>query len=428
MAPTGGTFVQSTDVLTVPTGYTEDPVTPAAGSKTYRAEAEVNPAVDADSVTLVWSVPAELPAYAAAELAETAADEADASAAAAAASAALVTSYSGAVPIIENVAFESNNLDFTVAGWREYDFLQFVVRDSNATEQIDRPAPQIPVAGLDTHGESRVPINNNDELRVERTAASDVLTVNITGWAGHPTTADVLTIYGIRSGVEAGGTPGTGGATDLTIENRTATTLDVASSTGDDATVPEASATEAGLLVAADKVKLNAVEEDGRYGGEALFGAVDPVATDGRDRDTWINTADGNIWKKAGGAWTNQYTYPSGGTPDPGDHTRRAAIAAGAALTEAEVTAGTSSMTQIVTTPSAIDWPAGTLRTLYLGVPEDEDAITDVEQGGLSVFLGYEQYEDAQGDPIIVSGHQWVRTTATQDGEFSAGQDLTIIQ
>lgn len=45
--------------------------------------------------------------------------------------------------------------------------------------------------------------------------------------------------------------------TDLAIANRTATTLDVTSSTGADATVPQASITEAGLLIASDKVKLN---------------------------------------------------------------------------------------------------------------------------------------------------------------------------
>ena len=147
----------------------------------------------------------------------------------------------------------------------------------------------------------------------------------------------------------------------------------------------------------------------------------------GLNRDTWINTVDGTIWKKAGGAWTLQYTFPSG-TPDPGDHTRRAAIAVGAALTEAEVAAGTSSMTQVVTTPDSTAWPDGTLRVLYLGVPEDEDAITDVEQGGLSVFLGYEHYEDNNGAKIIVSGHQWVRTTAAVDGEFNSSAMLTIIQ
>ena len=110
------------------------------------------------------ALPAESPEYDAAGLAEGYAADAAASAVEAAASAALVDSYDGAVPILENAALESNNLDVTVPSWRDYDFIQVVVRDSNATEQIDRPAPQIPTAGLDTYGESRVPFNNNDEF------------------------------------------------------------------------------------------------------------------------------------------------------------------------------------------------------------------------------------------------------------------------
>jgi hypothetical protein len=55
-------------------------------------------------------------------------------------------------------------------------------------------------------------------------------------------------------------TGGSGGATDLEIANRTGTTLDVTSSTGADATVPVASSTEAGLLSAADKAKLDGVQ------------------------------------------------------------------------------------------------------------------------------------------------------------------------
>ena len=78
VAPTGGTFVRSTGVKTVPTGYTAAPVTPPTGQKTYRAEAVVNPAVDPNTVNLVWSVPAELPAYVAAALAEDAAEDAEA--------------------------------------------------------------------------------------------------------------------------------------------------------------------------------------------------------------------------------------------------------------------------------------------------------------------------------------------------------------
>ena len=82
-APTGGTFVQSTDVLTLPTGYAAAPSTPATTEVTYVIEAVVNPAVDSDTVTLIWDVPSELPAYLAAalaEMAQTAAETAQAAA------------------------------------------------------------------------------------------------------------------------------------------------------------------------------------------------------------------------------------------------------------------------------------------------------------------------------------------------------------
>jgi hypothetical protein len=47
--------------------------------------------------------------------------------------------------------------------------------------------------------------------------------------------------------------------TDLSVANRTATTLDILSSTGVDATIPAASSTEAGLMSAADKVTIGTV-------------------------------------------------------------------------------------------------------------------------------------------------------------------------
>jgi len=53
---------------------------------------------------------------------------------------------------------------------------------------------------------------------------------------------------------------GGAGTTDLSIENPTSTTLDVASSTGADATVPAATDTNAGLLSAADYSKLLGIE------------------------------------------------------------------------------------------------------------------------------------------------------------------------
>ena len=80
-APTGGQFIRSTGILTLPTGHTALPTTPATVEKTYVIEALINPRVDPDIVTLTWPVPAELPAYLAAAIAEAA--EADAEDAAA---------------------------------------------------------------------------------------------------------------------------------------------------------------------------------------------------------------------------------------------------------------------------------------------------------------------------------------------------------
>ena len=76
--PVGGTFVRSTGTLTVPVGYTAIPVTPVLTERTYRTQAVVNPANDADIVNLVWVLPSEAPEYDAAGLAEAAQEAAEA--------------------------------------------------------------------------------------------------------------------------------------------------------------------------------------------------------------------------------------------------------------------------------------------------------------------------------------------------------------
>ena len=123
------------------------------------------------------------------------------------------------------------------------------------------------------------------------------------------TDADETKLDGIDAGADANVN------TNLAIGNRDATVLHVTSSTGNNATVPAATTALAGLQTAADKTAL------GNAGGQHRFGAVDPVATDGNDKDTWINTADGTIWVKAAGAWTLQYTFPSGGSGPAPTHT-----------------------------------------------------------------------------------------------------------
>lgn len=61
----------------------------------------------------------------------------------------------------------------------------------------------------------------------------------------------------------AKGEPGDlGSGTDLSITNRTSTTLIMASSTGLDATVPAVSTTLSGLMSADDKLKLDDIDSD----------------------------------------------------------------------------------------------------------------------------------------------------------------------
>ena len=58
-APTGGSYVQSTGVLTSSTGWSTTRPTPATGQVVVQSDAPINPATDADTVTPTWSVPFE---------------------------------------------------------------------------------------------------------------------------------------------------------------------------------------------------------------------------------------------------------------------------------------------------------------------------------------------------------------------------------
>ena len=176
-APASTTFVQSTNVLTLPTGYTTTASTPATGETVYRIEAVVNPKTDSDTVALVWSVPVELPAYLAANEAEDAADRAAASATAAAADAALVESYSGPAAIVEDLSFTSWDTDVTVASWRDYDLLAVTLLDSSTTAHTYQFL--IMVDALDTTGKAQIAIEQNAEVEIIATDGSDVLNFDI---------------------------------------------------------------------------------------------------------------------------------------------------------------------------------------------------------------------------------------------------------
>jgi len=95
---------------------------------------------------------------------------------------------------------------------------------------------------------------------------------------------------------------GAAGATNLAVANRTASTLDITSDTGTDASVPAASTTEAGLLSAADKTKLdasvatNTVNTFTRAQGTAPVALVDgaTISTDASLSNTFTVTLAGN--------------------------------------------------------------------------------------------------------------------------------------
>ena len=73
------------------------------------------------------------------------------------------------------------------------------------------------------------------------------------------TTGQVLSKASNNTGDLVWGNAGGASATNLSVANKTSTTFDVLSSTGNDVTLPQATTTEAGLLIATDKVKLNSL-------------------------------------------------------------------------------------------------------------------------------------------------------------------------
>ena len=149
----------------------------------------------------------------------------------------------------------------------------------------------------------------------------------------------------------------------------------------------------------------------------AFNGQLDGTAVTGTA--STINFAVGDTLNVEIASGVMTVTIPTAAAPSPGTHTRRAAISADTILIESEAQAGTESTTQVITTPT---WAAGVMRYLFVGVPTDEDDITDIASGGISIFSSYTAFADE------VDGHKWWRTNDLQDGEFSSGIDLTITQ
>ena len=305
-APTGGTFTRSTGALVVPATYAAIPSTPAVGSKTYRTQAVVNPATDADSVILTWSLPAELPAYAAAALAiaaQTAAEAARDAAQAAAGQAVDIPTGSprGALVATSPTLSTATATNATVRAFGTAE-LWTVESDAPVGFAAGLPANNerlifpdlhppgmngvwyvVEVGGVEIDevfmpwgGVSQSPANANSVQYLSAVSSGTARNLTLRYFARSGDTPAYLSIYGAGTTLPANtvfkvyeavvrgekGDPGTGqgtaSATNLSIASRGATTLDIASDTGDDATIPAATTAAAGLMTAADKTAVDA--------------------------------------------------------------------------------------------------------------------------------------------------------------------------
>ena len=248
---------------------------------------------------------------------------------------------------------------------------------------------------------------------IQLTGNSDTLSANT-----------VVKVYlAVVRGASNGG-PG-GGLSEAEVDARVAAGVIDQAETGD-ATAWGITKGGTGATTAAAALTALGVEQAGRYGGERLFGAVDPVATDGFDRDTWTNTADGTDWKKAGGAWTKVYTFP-GGTVDPGDHTRYFGWKASGAIVTADFTDAETSTTDEGMLPARTMLQGNAL--VWVAEPEAQGEPTEIYLDGLDPNANQIGIFDRQagtvnddnGDPHIV-----MITTAAQS-YLLGGTDISLV-
>ena len=104
--------------------------------------------------------------------------------------------------------------------------------------------------------------------------------------------------------------------------------------------------------------------------------------------------------------------------PDPvGTYERRAAVSSNALLTTGDISAGTTTNTQIVVMPT---WTTGP-RFLFIGVPDAEGDITDIRVGG---FDNFDNWVRVAG---TTDGYKWWRTIVNQSQHLS-GQGYSITE
>ena len=487
VTPVGGTYTRSTGVLALPAGITSVPSTPAAGQITFRTFAVINPAVDVNIVNLTWSAFSEDPVWTAAELAEVAQTAAETAQAHAEDAQALAEQAAGQAqdipagsprgaliatsPTLPTAAVGTNTViafgaaelwTLSAAGTAA----SFAAGEVASNERLYLPDIHsagsngiwivIEVNGLDiaevfiSQGGIQGATGADRRHIIPVSLTTDAL-VRVGFWPRSGATASYIQITGNSDTLLAdtvvkvyfavvrgaagpgGGGPGGTNETNLAVANRDADSLDVTSDTGTDATLPSANAAEAGLQSAADKTKLDAIADGAQVNVGVTFSAADKAKLDAIAAGaTAVSITDVLAVVLAGTNITidrttaGQITIASsgGGTPDPGDHTRRAAISEDTTLETTEVAAGTSSNSATVTTPM---WGNGVYRTLFIGVPQAEDDISDILFNGLSQFSNYVRYQDVSNNDIIVEAHKWWYTVDL-DGEYYSEIDLEIDQ
>ena len=228
---------------------------------------------------------------------------------------------------------------------------------------------------------------------------------NDTGSAGVPkalTASEVRTLINVADGAQVNVD------TNLSITNKTTTTLDVASSTGTDATIPAATVTEAGLLVSSDKEKIDYLTVTENTNLDDIRNRIGELSSAVVLRGTWDPT-------------TNE--FPGGGTAIAGD----SYIVIGTAVVDGiQFTQGdriVALVNNASTTVYANNWLKQDYTDKVSSVNTQTGAVTiDAESVGLGNVTNEAQITAVSGTaPIVSSGGTTPAISITEATDEVAG-------
>ena len=363
-APVGGSINVATGVVTPPADWTYEATAPLAGEDTYRSTVSVNPDTQSGDIVPVWPVPIDIRG-------EVNVADIDARIA----EPARAFKPKGTFDADRIPALIARDVEVTAA----VDALKGGV--DAAYDTLAELAAAAELAKLATRAEGGAAIN----LGVVTPTSDRLTAVAPSGYSRYPKGTLLLfkASYGrldsswtgnlnFYIGTDQYDLVGDGTSdirySDLVADTYYLAVVDTAVQILGPVKRPlDASPTSAGLMSAADKVKLDALIK--------------------------------------------------GGAPAVGAHTRRAAISTDETLEQTEVDAGTTSTSQAITMPT---WSGGR-RYLYIGVPEDEGDITGVKAGSIDVFVAWERVDG------VLFAHKWWKTIATQS-DVASGNKYNITE